>query len=183
MKNSKVIIEGIREVVGKDIEILQGKVIAVHEDSLTVDIELEPDVVRYNVRLRAVVDDDTGLYLLPAMKSYCTIAKIEGGQEHVLIKTSKLDKVILKIKEQSIHASADGFVFNEGKLKGLVKIDDLVSKLNALENKVNNLITWSSTHMHTGVTTGTGTSGTAVGVTGTLTNTTIKDLENPKIKQ
>jgi hypothetical protein len=73
-------------------------------------------------------------------------------------------------------------VWNGGNNKGLVKLPELIDKLNAIENKVNDIITWTATHTHAGVTPGGGTSGVAVGVTGTLTTTQEGDLENEKIK-
>lgn len=72
--------------------------------------------------------------------------------------------------------------FNTGNFGGLIKVEQLVSKLNALENKVNSLIGKFNSHTHTGVTTGAGTSGTtATQELGTLSNTARADIENDKI--
>jgi hypothetical protein len=40
-----------------------------------------------------------------------------------------------------LEASSTGFIFNGGTLDGLIKINDLVTKLNNLENLLNNLLT------------------------------------------
>lgn len=66
---------------------------------------------------------------------------------------------------------------------GIPQVAKLVEKYNNLENKVNDLITFTATHTHTGVTTGAGTSGTsATPVTGALTPTTQNELENTTVK-
>jgi len=63
--------------------------------------------------------------------------------------------------------------------EGLVKVSDLVTKLNNLENKVNDLLAAYNTHTHP-------SSGTppapAFIVPGTLTPTTQNDIENPLVK-
>jgi len=91
---------------------------------------------------------------------------------------------VLCSEVENIYIDTQGdTIFNGGTLDGMVKVGDLVTKLNNLENKVNDLVTWSSTHTHTGVTPGPGSTGTAVGVVGTLTPTQQSELENTKIKQ
>ena len=61
--------------------------------------------------------------------------------------------------------------------EGLVKVSDLVTKLNNLEDKVNDLLTAYNTHTHA-------SSGAppVPTVPGTLTPTTQNDLENPLVK-
>lgn len=179
MKNSRKITDGIREIGGAGIyEIYSGKVISVDKDTLTIDVELDTGVIRFDVRLRAVIDDNSGVYVMPTINSYCTIAQIEGGQDYVLLRASKIDKYVLKIENTSLEVSSDGFIFNSGSLKGMVKITELVQQLNAIESKVNEIVAWTGAHLHSG-----SGAGTAPAVPGTLTPTTIPDLENEKIKQ
>lgn len=66
---------------------------------------------------------------------------------------------------------------------GLVKINDVVTKLNNLENKVNAILTWSATHTHAGVTAGFGVTGVASTAGSPLTTTVKSDLENITVKQ
>lgn len=179
MKNYTKITSGFKELGGRHLyEIHEGRVLRVDPEKLTADIEIQTGVTIFDVRLRAVISDDKGVYILPAVDSICTIANIEMGQDYVLIASSKIDKCILRINEMSLEASKDGFLFNDGTHKGLVKITELVQKLNALETKVNQIVAWTGTHLHSA-----SGAGTAPPVAGTLTSTTIQDLENPKIKQ
>lgn len=65
---------------------------------------------------------------------------------------------------------------------GLVKVIELTQKLNALEDKVNSIITTFNSHVHNGVTTGVGTSAvTPTTITGTLTPTQQKEIENKNV--
>ena len=68
---------------------------------------------------------------------------------------------------------------------GLVKINDLVDKLNALENKVNSIISTFNTHTHpyVNVSSPATTSPSTSPITGTLTPTQKIDLENSTVKQ
>lgn len=82
----------------------------------------------------------------------------------------------------SMWGEIEEIVFIGGDNKGLVKVTELVDKLNALENKVNVIINTFNTHVHSGVTTGGGSSAISpTPVNGTLQPTQINDLENPKI--
>lgn len=81
----------------------------------------------------------------------------------------------------SMFSEVDKIYLNGDTYSGLVKIDDLVNKLNALENKVNALVLFTQTHIHSGGTIS-GSTGTATPlVTGNLTPTTKNDLENKNV--
>lgn len=65
---------------------------------------------------------------------------------------------------------------------GLVKVQDLVSKLNAIENKVNTIITTFNAHTHVASSFGAPTTPPPSPVVGTLTPTQVTDLENKKVQ-
>lgn len=84
----------------------------------------------------------------------------------------------------SMFSEIDNIKFFDGAQGSLVLINSLVTKLNNLENKVNDIITAYNTHVHTGVTTGAGSSAvTPTQVSGTLTPTVAADIDNEKITQ
>lgn len=64
---------------------------------------------------------------------------------------------------------------------GLVKVKDLVSKLNAIENKVNTIITTFNAHTHVASSFGAPTTPPPSPVVGTITPTQVTDLENKKV--
>lgn len=81
----------------------------------------------------------------------------------------------------SMFSEVDKIYLNGDTYSGLVKIDDLITKLNNLENKVNELVLYSQTHIHSGGTimgsTGTGTPPITTSLTPTIKN----DLENKNV--
>lgn len=81
----------------------------------------------------------------------------------------------------SMFSEVDKIYLNGDTYSGLVKIDDLITKLNNLENKVNELVLYSQTHIHSGGTimgsTGTGTPPITTNLTPTIKN----DLENKNV--
>ena len=83
-----------------------------------------------------------------------------------------------------MNAGSDDFYAGGGNSTDGIGIQNFSNyKLNAIENKVNDLVTFTATHTHTGVTAGGGTSGTtATPVTGSLTPTQISDIEDQQIK-
>jgi hypothetical protein len=94
-----------------------------------------------------------------------------------LIKLDEDNKVI------TIYTPDGEIVLNEGSYGGLIKISELLNKLNAVENKVNTLIQKYNTHTHPGVSPGgSSTAPTLQTETGVLTVTKKEDIENPKVK-
>lgn len=140
-KSRKRIVDAIKEYAKADrFEVYSGKVSAVDEEATTCDVDIEEGLTVFEVRLRAVVTDDTGVWVLPKVGSYVQIAQIEGGNQYVLLRPSEVDKVFVKIGDKTLEISTDGFVFNGGNNDGLVKVNELVDRLNKIENKVNDII-------------------------------------------
>jgi hypothetical protein len=135
---------GIRELARQGaIQFRPGIIKAVDKAACRCDVQLaeDYDVVLYDVRLRAVDDEeDKGFVLFPAVGSDVIIGQMSSGGWFVSM-YSVLDSLMLKVETQTMEVSKDGFVWNGGSLGGLVKIADLVSKLNALEQDINSLKT------------------------------------------
>jgi hypothetical protein len=53
--------------------------------------------------------------------------------------TSEVDKIEITIDSQKLEIDTNGFVFNTGNFGGLIKIEELVNKLNRIENDINTL--------------------------------------------
>ena len=124
---------------------------------ISVDIPNRTALVKYEaeyiVKLMTSVGD--GLLLIPEVGS--SVSVLDGQ----IIGYSDLDEIWLSGQQYG----------------GLVKVSGLVDKLNNLENKVNSIITTFNAHTHAS------TGAPAVPtITGTLTPTTINDLENPDVK-
>lgn len=141
-KERKAIQDAIRELGKADaFEIYTGTVEAVDENQKTIDVKLNEAVIVPDVRLRMSLEGDEGFYVVPRKGSYVSIAELEGGVEYCLLQASEVDKVLLKIGNTTMAIDKDGVVYNGGQNKGLVKVVQLTQKINALEDKVNQLIT------------------------------------------
>ena len=203
---NRQIIEAIQKISGTslndNVHLLIGSVDSVNESNRTctvTSISSKGSVTIENVLLMSSIDD--GILLVPTIGSpvfvlYSTfnqpfVALFSGldkillvaGENNASIQVDK-DGLKLEIGNTKVNLSKDLTQFNDGGLGGLVKVVELTQKLNNLESKVNSLITAFNSHVHTGVTTGAGASGTTLTtVTGTLTPTQRADIENTKIKQ
>lgn len=134
-----------------------------------------------NVQLMASVDD--GILYIPSVGSTVIVTYSKFNQPYVSF-FSSLDK-ILYIVGDSVVSITDGLIqLNDGSLGGLVKIAELTTKLNNLENIVNDLISKYNGHTHIlTLSSGTGTAApTVTPETGTLTPTQQADIENTLIK-
>ncbi|WP_448529201.1 hypothetical protein [Raineya sp.] len=181
-KAAERLVAAIKKVSNASATLATGKVVSIDAETHTCDIELDSEGADiFGVRLRAVVDDANGLILVPKINSEVVIAKINTSQ-WVVVATAELESIKILIGSQTLIIDENGFVFNEGNLGGLVKLNDLVSKLNAIENKVNSIISHYNSHNHAhpqGPTTGL----LVPFSDGNLTLTQKSDLENQHIKQ
>ncbi|MFX1704602.1 hypothetical protein PV783_11645 [Chitinophaga sp. CC14] len=131
------------------------------------------------VQLMAEVDD--GMLCVPKVGSTVIVVLSKYVQPYVAM-YSELDRMYTVVGDSIIDVEPDKITLNDGSFAGLVKVITLTQKLNALEEKVNTLINTFNSHVHTGVTTGSSSSGTtSTPVTGTLTPTQQSEIENEKI--
>ncbi len=139
-----------------------GKVVSVVDNNVIID-NLESGARYSNVRLQA--NPGNGVLIIPKEESYVIVGRLTGNAGYV-----------------AMVSDADSIQLLDGSYGGLIKIDDLVSSLNALETYTRDLKTSLDAHTHLGVTTGGGTSGVppVPSVTG-IPDTVNADLENPDI--
>ena len=115
-----------------------------------------------DVLLMASADD--GLLIIPVVGSTVHII-LSDGMEPYISQYSAIDKII----------------FRGGDLGGLVKIQPLVNKLNALENKLNEFMIKYNAHVHPVVSVGAPTGPSSILENGPLTPTALTELENKNI--
>jgi hypothetical protein len=124
---------------------------------------------KLTVSLMADVSD--GLLMIPT----------DGSTVIVAWSDRMLPYVAMFSDLQDVYLDATGKItMNQGTEGGLVKVRDLVTKLNALENKVNSIISSYNAHVHPDPVSGT-TGTPTVPVTGPLTPTQVVDIENPNV--
>lgn len=147
-------------------------VTSVDKDKCKCDVKLSNGVEIKEVNLRAVLDDNKkGFVVFPKVNSMVLIGTIENNENNAFV------LMCSEITDVTIDAK---IIINDGNNKGMVKLPELIQQVNKLENKVNEILTWTTTHTHP--VPSLGTSGVAVGVMGALTLTTENDLENKDIK-
>lgn len=124
---------------------------------------------KLTVSLMADVSD--GLLMIPA----------DGSTVIVAWSDRMLPYVAMFSDLQDVYLDATGKItINQGSDGGLVRVRDLVTKLNAIENKVNAIISSYNAHVHPDPVSGT-TGAPTVPITGTLTPTQVADIENPNV--
>lgn len=160
------------------IQVIVGKVISVDESQMVCDIDVQGAPDMQDVRLRSVIDSgETGILITPTIDSYVLVGLINNRKESAFVCSySSVDSV--KLLTDDIQLAGDEF-------GGLIKINDLVDKINTIENAVNQLKTEFNTHMHISppapvspVTTAPPT----VPSTVNLVNTTVTEIENENVK-
>lgn len=172
-------VAGKRQIKG----VLSGTAVNVRDTLCDVEREGAPTI--YDVRLNAI-DNDLQSYvtIVPAEKSNILVAVIEKLKtEAVVVRCSEVQKVLIKIGANTVVMNDDGFVFNDGDNEGVVKINELVKKLNAVEKDINNLkqaiLTWVPTPNDGGATL---KARVASWAASKIIETKKTDLEDSKIK-
>jgi hypothetical protein len=164
MKNE--IVEAIRKIANN--EFTPYSIVCEVESVNLIDktcycIPVNGDADLQNVRLNA--DKKDGFILIPKQNSLVVVSFINDSTAYISM-VSEVDEINL----------------NGTSFDGIVKVNDLVTKLNNLENKVNTIISTFNSHTHVASSFGSPTTVPPVLVTGTLTPTVKTDLENEKIK-
>lgn len=113
------------------------------------------DLALTDVRLMASAQKSTrdGLLVIPKVGSLVLVADDHevGLRSLFVVKVDDPEKIIYTHKDTSIEIDADAgtIVINGGDLGGLIKIEELVNRLNAIEDYVKNFKSIYNTHTHT----------------------------------
>lgn len=132
-----------------------------------------------NVQLMAEVDD--GFLIIPTVGS--TVFVLHSTRHAPYIELfSQIDGVMVIVGNVQLVINGSGIQLGDGSFGGLIQIQQLVEKLNNLENAVTSHIAKFNTHTHAGVQAGAGTTATPIPTDDqNLTLTLQSDLENPLI--
>jgi aromatic ring-opening dioxygenase LigB subunit len=177
-QNDRSITSAIKKLAGTynvdTIYLVTGRVLSVDEAAGTCLVEAvtgKATTTIDGVELQTTISD--GLLMVPKIDS----------EVKVLFSTYTTPFIVQFGDIEKIFIAADLIQFNDGNLKGLVKVIELTTKLNNLENKVNSIISAFNTHTHTSTVIGTPTTPPMVPIMGTLTPTSQADIENTIITQ
>lgn len=101
-----------------------GTIATVDENSKTCNID-DDGFMMYGIRLQSVTNAAAGILKVPKIGAQALAVKIEDGDGFMLLDCAEYDKII----------------FNGGTNGGLINIQSLVNKINAIENDLNSLKT------------------------------------------
>lgn len=99
-------------------------VTSVNETDRTCEAELVSGGKVYEIRLQSVIGNSNGFVQIPAVNSKILITFLNKSTGFVSL-CSEVSKILI---------DTDLVQFNQGTLDGMVKINDLVSRINDLEN-------------------------------------------------
>lgn len=108
------------------------------EGTCTVERDGAPEL--NEVRLSAVIDERVKdcFRVIPAVGSYVLVMLIGDATEGLVVATSGIERVWMRTGDVTADVSAEGVIFNGGKLGGLVDIAKLTEKVNELVDTFNN---------------------------------------------
>jgi hypothetical protein len=141
----------------------------------------------YNVRLKSIIDEsDKHLIAIPPVGSQVFCISVGNSDErYVAVSFNEIEKIIYKGENVSIviDDNEGTVVLNDGENGGLIKIEGLVSKINVLESKVNELLQTLQAVVIPLAPSGTYPLATDFAdVTPLQPETQVSDLENDKVK-
>lgn len=121
---------------------------------------------------------DDGCYPVPAINSTVYII-MNPYINPFIISYGAISKNVISTST-SFNVNSPAITLNNDDYGGLIKVEDLVEKINNLENALNNLITLYNTHTH--VAAGSATSTTSSLDNDVLQITNKEEIENPDIQ-
>lgn len=115
-------------------------VTAVDRTSRSIDCEpLDESAPILGCSLQGDQEGEEGFLLLPKVGSYVIVGLVDGQDTGAVLLTDTLEALELKIGDKTLHFTSEGIVFNGGDLGGLIKVEELTTKLNTIERDINSL--------------------------------------------
>lgn len=130
MSKIKELIEQM--TAGKLVNVQIAKVSSVDEDACSCECKLVSGVDLFDVSLKSIIDNKNGIVIIPKVGSLVLVSYIENNSKNAFVVAfDEVDKITI---------ASESIVINGGDNKGLVKLEPLVDKINALENQLNNIL-------------------------------------------
>jgi hypothetical protein len=157
-------------------------------DTCTVE-PVDGGATLYKVRLRATIDgNDEGVVSIPAVDSFVIVSPINHNDNQLFVsRFSKVESWHVKTENStSLQVNDDGTVFLNGNNFGsLIKIDDIVDRLNSIEDAISGLVDDHNSHIHDVIDPVSGTlvaDPPTVPSTQNAGTTTVSAIENDKVQ-
>ena len=177
---------------------------AVDKEARTVDCTpIDESAPMLGVNLQANQDSRWGVVTYPRVGSYVVVGFVADGSAGVVLMTDDIESIEIVVsdttsrvlideekvridvgEETSAEVTKDGVVLNGGELGGLIKVEELTSRINNIEDDINSLKDvfsgWVSVPQDGGAALKTAS---ATWSSSKLTLTKRGDYENEKVKQ
>jgi len=158
----------------KSIYSIVGTVVSIDETERSCEVEpVDGSANIEKVRLQASLSLTTGFVCVPSVGSFVIVTFINDTTGYISL-FSEIDKILF---------DSDLVQFNGGGDGGLPKTSSLITKINQIENWINNFVADYNTHTHICAAPGVASATPLPVLTETITPTISSDLENLKIKQ
>lgn len=131
----------LKDITHRENDTMIAIVKEVDSDAGTIDVDVD-GLVFYEVQLRSIVKDGVkGIKILPKKDSVVIVERIGKSNELFVTMFSEIDSIVWEIENMKYFVDKDGFVFNDGNNKGMVKMPEMVQQMNKIEDDINNLKT------------------------------------------
>ena len=169
----------------------------INEDDFTFKFTpIDEKSVVEDVRMKVIVDSGPEAFIIIPKEGTQVVVGFHSNTVGQCLVVKEAAKILINSSSKTINiendfnincndvnVSTESWDFNNGTFEGLIKINDLTTKLNALISEVNSFKNKFNTHKHLGVRTGSGVSGVKdVTNVNNLTNFVKTAYENPIIK-
>ena len=145
----------LRQFTKSDNATMLGEVVSVDKEAGTCVLKVDA-ADWYDVRLQCVTGTDGGVLIEPKVGSKALALDVNGGDGWMIVQTAEVESIKIGIEEKieveigdvklgveknKVTIGDDTEVeINGGKNGGMVKVSELVKKLNTIENSYNTLV-------------------------------------------
>ncbi len=177
--DDKELKRAFKKLAGSKMQTVAGKVLSVDKTNCTCLIQpVDGTADIPDARLRASIDGaSAGVVIFPAVDSKVICSMIMDSDEAwSIIKMDEVESVLITVQTAfkcEIKPTGE-LILNDGVLGGLIKINELLAKINALEERMN-------THQHLTTTPGNPTTPDVV-TNPLIVPTTLTEIQNDKIQ-
>lgn len=189
----------IQELIREEIPVVvkRGRVNSINFTTDTVEVAPVEGATFYDVKLRSITNETVAtnrMVTYPKVGSSVLIGCVNNdGNDAFVLEVSEIDSIRIQMptgldihvkNTQEVEITSPRVKFNGGLLGGMVKVNDQVTRMNLIENKINALISvvnsWTPVAGDGGAALKTLITAWAAS---TLTNTNATMLQNPKVLQ
>jgi hypothetical protein len=153
---------------------------AVDADNNTCTIDFNGIDVE-GVPLGAKGEKDKTIIVYPKTNKPAIFGRIGNSNQFFMVHCAEAEKISIEAGSSLIEIENGLIAINGGSFGGLVKIESLVNKVNAIENAFNSLLEHYKAHNHLHQQ-GPTTAFVAPSIQASLANTQKSDIENTKVK-